>query len=75
MYFKTTDALSEHGKKFNARCFHMNHGVRFDPVYTVSTTLIWIQLNSIVYKLLFYNLYSLERYTKFSPSDPYTKQM
>eukprot|EP00090_Calanus_glacialis_P011405 TRINITY_DN19813_c0_g1_i1.p1 TRINITY_DN19813_c0_g1~~TRINITY_DN19813_c0_g1_i1.p1 ORF type:complete len:1174 (-),score=207.75 TRINITY_DN19813_c0_g1_i1:88-3183(-) len=34
MYFKTTDALSEHGKKFNARCFHMNHGVRFDPVYT-----------------------------------------
>ena len=37
MYFKTTDNLAEHGKKFGVRCFQPNQGMRQDPIYTVST--------------------------------------
>ena len=68
MYFKTTDALSEHGKKFNARCFHMNHGVRFDPVYTVSTHsltfhhknwTVYLQTQAFNY-LSYFDLYRLD---------------
>ena len=40
MYFKTTETLAEHGKKFNSRCFRPNQGSRKDPIYTVSNILI-----------------------------------
>ena len=33
MYFKTTEPLAEHGKKFGSRCFQQ--GGRQDPIYTV----------------------------------------
>ena len=35
MYFKTTEPLAEHGKKFGSRCFQQ--GGRQDPIYTVSS--------------------------------------